>query len=64
MHSILSPPSPITVHLGGLSNARRSTTSSFPFSVPKYSAAPSGEKDADVSGIFKFNVRKSLLAHQ
>jgi hypothetical protein len=33
---------------------------SFPFSVPKYRAAPSGEKEADVNGTLRLRVRKRL----
>jgi hypothetical protein len=60
IHSIRHPPSPTLTLFGGLSNALRSTISSFPFSVPKYSAAPSDEKRADVSGILRLSVRKRL----
>lgn len=60
MHSMRAPVSLTTMDLGGLSSARRSMINSFPFSVVKYIAAPSGEKEADVKGTLKSSVRNSL----
>lgn len=60
MHSIRWPPSPMVIHIGGLSNPLRSTMRIFPFSVPKYRVAPSGENVAEVRGILRFKVRNKL----
>jgi hypothetical protein len=60
MVSMRLPVSLTTTAFGGLSNARRSTTRIFPFSVPKYIAAPSGENAMVVRGTLTLRDRKSL----
>ena len=60
MVSMRLPVSLTTTDFGGLSKARRSITRIFPFSVPKYMAAPSGENPMVVSGTLTLRIRKSL----
>ena len=60
MVSIRLPVSLTTTAFGGLSKARRSITRIFPFSVPKYMAAPSEENAMVVRGTLTLRDRKSL----
>jgi hypothetical protein len=57
---MLSPFFPTVITFAGESRARKSTMKSFPFSVPAYTDAPSGEKERDVKGHFKGMVRNGL----
>jgi hypothetical protein len=60
MVSMRLPISLTTTAFGGLSKARRSITRIFPFSVPKYMVAPSGENPMVVRGTLTLRDRKSL----
>lgn len=60
MVSMRLPVSLTTTAFGGLSKARRSITRIFPFSVPKYMAAPSGENPMVVRGTLTLRDRKIL----
>lgn len=60
MVSMRLPVSLTTTAFGCLSKARRSITKIFPFSVPKYMAAPSGENPMVVRGTLTLRDRNSL----
>lgn len=60
MHTIRCPPSLTVIDFGVLSRARKSMTRTFPWSVPAYRDAPSGENSKDVNGARKDSVRNNL----